>query len=67
MWMLRVSLTCLVLSLMAVLFVPFAVAQLAAGIFGLLFVIFLVLGLVAVENLPRQALPLKRARTASTR
>ena len=48
--MLRVSLTCLVLALMAILFVPFAVGQLAAGILGLLFVIFLVLGLVTVDN-----------------
>ena len=48
--MLRVSLTCLVLSLMALLFVPLAIGKLAAGILGLLFVVFLVLGLVTVDN-----------------
>jgi hypothetical protein len=49
--MLRVSITCLVLSLMAVIFVPFAIAQVAAGVLGFFFVVFLVLGLATVDNL----------------
>jgi hypothetical protein len=48
--MLRVSLTCLVLGLMALLFVPFAAAKALAGVLGLLFVFFLVLGLATVDN-----------------
>lgn len=48
--MLRVSLTCLVLGLMALLFVPFALAKAAAGVLGLLFVVFLVLGMATVDN-----------------
>ena len=51
MWMLRVSLTSLVLGLMLLLFVPFAAAQAAAGVLGLSFVVFLVLGLATVDNL----------------
>ena len=50
MWMLRVSLTCLALGLMALLFVPFALAKALAGVLGLLFVVFLVLGLATVDN-----------------
>lgn len=50
MWMLRVSLICLVLSLMALLFIPFAIAKAAAGVLGLAFVVFMVLGLVTVDN-----------------
>jgi hypothetical protein len=48
--MLRISLTCLVLTVM-VLLLPFAVAKVLAGILGFLFVIFLVAGLSAVDNL----------------
>jgi hypothetical protein len=48
--MLRISLTCLVLTV-TVLLLPFAVAKILAGIFGFLFVIFLVGGLAAVDNL----------------
>jgi hypothetical protein len=49
--MLRVSLTCLVLSLMALIFVPFAIAKAAAAVFAFLFMVFLVLGLTTVDNL----------------
>jgi ABC-type multidrug transport system permease subunit len=49
-WMLRVSLTCLVFGLMALLFFPFAFAKALAGVLGLLFVVFLVLGLATVDN-----------------
>ena len=49
--MLRVSLTCLALSLMALLFVPFAVAKVVAGVLAALFIVFLVLGLKTVDNL----------------
>jgi hypothetical protein len=49
--MLRVSVTCLVLSLMALLFVPFAFAKALAGVLALFFVVFLVLGLATVDNL----------------
>ncbi len=50
MWMLRVSLTSLVLGLMLLLFVPFAAAKAAAGVLGLAFVVFLVVGLATVDN-----------------
>jgi hypothetical protein len=50
MWMLRVSLTCLVLALMALLFVPLAVAKAFAAVLAFLFVVFLVLGLATVDN-----------------
>ena len=50
MWMLRVSLTCLVLGLMLLLFVPFAAAKAVGGVLGLAFVVFLVLGLATVDN-----------------
>ena len=36
---------------MLLLFVPFAAAQAAAGVLGLAFVVFLVLGLATVDNL----------------
>ena len=49
--MLRVSVTCLVLSLMALLFVPFGIAKAIGGVLAFLFVVFLVLGLTAVDNL----------------
>ena len=49
--MLRVSVTCLVLSLMAILFVPFGIAKAMAGVFAFLFLVFLVLGLARVDNL----------------
>jgi hypothetical protein len=49
--LLRLSLTCLVLSLMGLLFVPLAAAKVAAGVLALLFVVFLVLGLAMVDNL----------------
>jgi hypothetical protein len=49
--MLRASLTCLVLSLMALLFVPFGIAKAAGAVLAFLFVVFLVLGLATVDNL----------------
>jgi hypothetical protein len=49
--LLRISLTCLVLAFIGLLFVPFALAKLLAGVFTLLFVVFLVLGLATVDNL----------------
>jgi len=48
--MLRISLTCLVLTV-TVLLLPFAVAKILAGVFGLLFVVSLVIGLATVDNL----------------
>ena len=50
MWMLRVSLTCLALALMALVFVPLAVAKIFAVGFAFLFVLFLVLGLNKVDR-----------------
>ena len=47
---LRISLTCLVLTV-TVLLLPFAVAKILAAIFGFLFIVFLVVGLAAVDNL----------------
>ncbi len=51
MTMLRISLTCLVLAMIGLVLVPFALAKLLAGLFALLFVVFLVLGLASVDNL----------------
>jgi len=48
--LLRISLTCLVLTV-TVLLLPFAVAKILAGIFGFFFVVFLVIGLATVDNL----------------
>lgn len=48
--MLRISLTCLVLTV-TVLLLPFATAKILAGIFGFFFVVFLVVGLATVDNL----------------
>ena len=50
MTILRISLTCLVLAV-TVLLLPFAVAKVLALIFGFLFVVCLVVGLAAVDNL----------------
>jgi hypothetical protein len=50
--MLRVSVTCLVLSLVALMFVPLVVAKALAGAFAFLFVVFLVLGLAGVDKFP---------------
>lgn len=51
MTMLRIALTCFVLAALGLLFVPFAAAKVVAGIFAVLFVLFLVLGLATLENL----------------
>ena len=48
---LRISLTCLVLALIGILFVPFALAKVLAVGLAVLFVVFLVLGLAMVDNL----------------
>jgi len=48
--MLRLSLICLALTV-TVLLLPFPVAKILAVIFGFLFVVFLVVGLAAVDNL----------------
>jgi hypothetical protein len=48
---LRISLTCLVLAVIGILLVPFALAKILAGVLAVLFVLFLVLGLAAVDNL----------------
>jgi hypothetical protein len=48
---LRISLTCLVLAVIGILLVPFALAKVLAGVLAVLFVLFLVLGLAAVDNL----------------
>jgi hypothetical protein len=50
MWMLRASLTCLALALMALVFVPLLVAKILAASFTFLFVLFLVLGLRNVDR-----------------
>jgi hypothetical protein len=60
MWMLKASLTCLALSLMALLFVPLTVAKICATGFAFLFVLFLVLGLLNVERFANVA-PSRRA------
>ncbi len=60
MWMLKASLTCLALSLMALLFVPLTVAKICATGFAFLFVVFLVLGLLNVERFASVA-PSRRA------
>jgi hypothetical protein len=49
--LLRLALTCLVLALIGILFVPFAVGKALAFAFAFLFVVFLVLGLATVDNL----------------
>jgi len=49
--LLRLALTCLVLALIGLLFVPFAVAKGVAMGLAFLFVVFLILGLAAVDNL----------------
>ena len=51
MTLLRLSLLCFVLAAMGVLFVPFAVAKLLAGIFAVLFVVFLLAGLASLDRL----------------
>lgn len=51
MTMLRIALTCFVLAALGLLFVPFAAAKVVAGIFAVLFVLFLVVGLATLENL----------------
>lgn len=48
---LRISLTCLVLSVIGIVLLPFALAKILAGVFAVLFVVFLVLGLAVVDNL----------------
>ncbi len=51
MTLLRMALTFLVLSAIALLLVPFAVAKILGFVFAFLFVIFLLLGLATVDNL----------------
>lgn len=51
MTLLRMALGCFVLAALGLLFVPFAVAKIVAGVFAVLFVLFLVAGLANVENL----------------
>ncbi len=48
---LRISLTCLVLAVIGIVLLPFALAKILAGVFAVLFVVFLVLGLAIVDNL----------------
>lgn len=50
MTMLRIAVTCFVLSGLGLLFVPFAAAKVAAGVLAVLFVVFLVIGLATLEN-----------------
>lgn len=49
--LLRLSLAFLVIAVLGLLFVPLAAAKVAAGVAAVLFVICLVLGLAAVDNL----------------
>ncbi len=49
--LLRLALTCLVLALIGLLFVPFAIAKALGVGLAFLFVVFLVLGLATVDNL----------------
>ena len=49
--MLTISVLCFVLAAMGVLFVPFAVAKLLAGVFAVLFVVFLLAGLASLDRL----------------
>jgi len=51
MTLLRLALLCFVLAAMGVLFVPFAVAKLLAGVFAVLFVVFLLAGLASLDRL----------------
>ncbi len=49
--LLRLALTCLVLALIGLLFVPLALGKVLAIGFAFLFVVFLILGLATVDNL----------------
>lgn len=49
--LLRLALTCLVLALIGLLFVPFALGTVLGIGFAFLFVVFLILGLATVDNL----------------
>ena len=51
MLLLKIALACLVLAILGLVAVPLAAAKIAAGILGALFVLFLALGLAAVDNL----------------
>ncbi len=51
MTLLRIALVCFVIAAVALLFVPFAVGKILAGVCAVLFVLFLVTGLATVENL----------------
>lgn len=51
MTLLKMSLTFLVLSAVALLLVPLAVAKVLGLVFAFLFVVFLLLGLATVDNL----------------
>lgn len=48
---LRLALTCLALAVIGIVLVPFALAKILAGVFAVLFVLFLLLGLSVVDNL----------------
>ena len=60
MWMLKASLTCLALALLALVFVPLTVAKICAAGFAFLFVLFLILGMIHVDRFPNVA-PSRRA------
>ena len=49
--MLRISLACLIASV-TVLLLPFLLAKIVAAVFGLFFLVFLVLGLTITDDLP---------------
>ncbi|HEY1250675.1 MAG TPA: DUF1328 domain-containing protein [Thermoanaerobaculia bacterium] len=51
MMMLKMALTFLVLSAVALLLVPVAAAKIVGFVFAFLFVVFLLLGLATVDNL----------------
>ncbi|HEY4228574.1 MAG TPA: hypothetical protein VGO79_00310 [Thermoanaerobaculia bacterium] len=51
MTLLKMALTCLVLSAVSLLLIPIAAAKIAGFVFAFLFVVFLLLGLATVDNL----------------
>jgi hypothetical protein len=51
MFLLKIALACLVLSILGLVAVPLAAGKVAAAILAALFVLFLALGLASVDNL----------------